>query len=102
MHPPPSNEKDLSQQILNLAKMSNMDTLTKLSQSEQKVLWYVSQLKSVREISELLFISPNTVNNHEANIRHKLNISGANSLQQYALSVRDMLSFANGIVELKK
>lgn len=82
--------------------MDNIDTLSKLSQSELKVLWYVSQLKSVKEIAELLFISPNTVNNHEANIRHKLYLHGANSLQQFAQSVKGMLFLQNGVVELKK
>jgi two-component system NarL family response regulator len=76
--------------------------LLKLTQRELEVLWHVSQLKSMKEIAELLFISLPTVNNHEANIRHKLNIHGANSLQRYSLSAKDKLICADGIVELKK
>lgn len=76
--------------------------LLKLSQRELEVLWHVSQLKSVKEIAELLFISLPTVNNHEANIRHKLNVHGANSLQQYSLNVKDKLILKDGIVKLKK
>lgn len=77
-------------------------SLLKLSQREMEVLWHVSQLKSMKEIAELLFISLHTVNNHEANIRHKLNIHGANSLQRYSLSIKDKLICTGGIVELKK
>jgi DNA-binding CsgD family transcriptional regulator len=77
-------------------------SLLKLSQREMEVLWHVSQLKSMKEIAELLFISLHTVNNHEANIRHKLNIHGANSLQRYSLSIKDKLICTDGIVELKK
>jgi DNA-binding NarL/FixJ family response regulator len=76
--------------------------LLQLSQRELEVLWHVSQLKSMKEIAELLFISLPTVNNHEANIRHKLGIHGVNSLQQYSLNVKDKLIRSDGIIKLKK
>jgi two-component system response regulator NreC len=86
----------------NVSNDFDFSSLLKLSQRELEILWHVSQLKSVKEIAEILFISLPTVNNHEANIRHKLNIHGANSLQRYSLSVKDMLSFSDGVVKLKK
>lgn len=92
-------QRNLPKNILNDFDCSS---LLKLSQRELEILWHVSQLKSVKEIAELLFISLPTVNNHEANIRHKLNIHGANSLQRYSLNVKDMLSFSEGVVKLKK
>ncbi len=76
--------------------------LLNLSQTELKIIWYVSQLKSVKEIAELLFISPNTVNNHEVNIRHKLNLNGRNSLQQYSVNVKERLKLVEGSVKLEK
>ena len=80
----------------------DVSALAHLTITELKVLWYVSQIKSVKEIAGLLSISPNTVNNHEVNIRHKLNIHGKNSLLQQALNVKERLIFANGEVKVKK
>jgi len=80
----------------------NFSTLKQLTAAELKVLWYVSQFKTVREIAELLCISPNTVNNHEGNIRHKLNIQGKSSLLQYALNIKEKLIFGNREVKFKK
>lgn len=76
--------------------------LSNLSKAELKVIWYVSQLKAQKEIANLLFISPNTVNNHEVNIRHKLSFNGRNSLQRYSLNVKDRLIFVDGVIKLKK
>ena len=42
----------------NISKDFDCGNFWKLSQSELKVLWCVSQLKSVREIADILFISP--------------------------------------------
>lgn len=76
--------------------------LTKLTSTELKVLWYVSQFNTIKEIADLLSISPSTINNHEANIRQKLNIRGKSSLLQYALSVKEKLIFVKGGVKFKK
>lgn len=74
-----------------------------LSDTELKVLWYTSQLKSAKEIADELFISHHTVNNHHSNMRHKLNINGRNSLLQYALAAKNHLTMTTaGSVELKK
>jgi DNA-binding NarL/FixJ family response regulator len=98
--------KEIIQQKLNEYKLNNCSkdtsTLTQLTAMELKVLWHVVQFKTVREIAELLSISPNTVNNHEVNIRRKLGIHGKNSLLQYALNIKQNLIFVNGEIEIKK
>lgn len=72
-----------------------------LSPIELKVLWLVSQHLSVKQIGEKLFISYNTVTNHQSNIRKKLKIKGHGSLLQYALSLRERLIEVNGQVWIK-
>jgi DNA-binding CsgD family transcriptional regulator len=76
--------------------------LSQLTATELKVFWYLSQFKTVKEIAELLYTSPSTINNHEFNIRQKLALRGKNSLLQYALSFKDRLIFVKGAVKLKK
>ncbi|MGB1004655.1 MAG: response regulator [Salibacteraceae bacterium] len=46
----------------------------KLSRSEKKVVRLISQEKSSKEIGDILFISPKTVDNHRSNIIKKLEI----------------------------
>jgi DNA-binding NarL/FixJ family response regulator len=98
--------KEIIQQKLNEYKLNNCSkdtsTLTQLTAMELKVFWYVSQFKTVKEIAELLYTSPSTINNHEFNIRQKLALRGKNSLLQYALSFKDRLIFVKGAVKLKK
>lgn len=65
--------------------------ISQLSKTELKVLWLSSQHKSVKKIAEILFVSPNTVNNHLANVRRKLNLNGRGALLQYALSIKNRL-----------
>lgn len=67
------------------------DPFTTLSRTELKILWHVAQYKSMKQVAESLFISPNTVNNHLAKIREKLNLKGTKVLLQYALSIKDKL-----------
>jgi len=91
-------QSKLNEQLLK-DDSKDISILKKLTPAELKVLWYVSQFKSVKEIAELLSRSPNTVNNHEVNIRQKLNIHGKSSLLQYALNIKERLIFANGEVK---
>lgn len=49
--------------------------LKKLSRSELKVLRLIGQEKSSKEIGEILFISPKTVDNHRSHIIKKLDIT---------------------------
>jgi DNA-binding CsgD family transcriptional regulator len=72
-----------------------------LGKIELKVLWLVSQHLSIKQIGEKLFISHHTVNNHQSNIRKKLNINGRSSLLKYALAIKDRFIEANDRVWIK-
>ncbi len=61
--------------------------------TEKKVLQLVSQAKTSSEISELLFISKKTVENHRSNICKKLKLEGGhNSLLKWAIEKKDLLN----------
>lgn len=47
----------------------------KLSRTERKILRLIGQEKTSKEIGEILFISPKTVDNHRSNIIKKLEIT---------------------------
>lgn len=49
--------------------------IEKLSRTEKKILKLISQEKTSKEIGEVLFISPKTVDNHRSNIIKKLDIT---------------------------
>lgn len=95
-------QKHLSNISKNPQKDFDSRAISQLSHAELKVLWHTSHHKSTKEIAETLFISWHTVSNHQAAIRHKLNITGRNSLLRYALNVKDILTMIDGRVELKK
>lgn len=56
-----------------------------LTDTELRIFRLVGQSKTSREISEQLFISIKTVENHRTNICKKLNLKGKNSLLKFAL-----------------
>lgn len=59
----------------------------KLSHMEMKVVEYIAQQKTSKEIAELLFISDKTVRNHRYNITKKLGLPAENnSLSRWAIS----------------
>lgn len=61
---------------------SNLDSLTA---AECRVLRLIAQYKTTKEIAELLFVSPRTVESHRASITQKLDLRGSHSLMRYAL-----------------
>lgn len=64
-----------------------------LTPSERKVLQLVSQAKTSSEISEMLFISKKTVENHRSNICRKLKLQGGhNSLLKWAIDKKELLN----------
>ena len=65
--------------------MQNLKILTK---TEIKVLQKISENLSTSEIAENLFNSPKTIDNHRTNIAKKLNISGYNNLQAFAIKYK--------------
>ncbi len=56
-----------------------------LTVREREVLKLVAEGKSSREIAEILFISPRTVDRHRANTMEKLNVNKTADLVKYAL-----------------
>ena len=71
-----NNENYYSSQLnlfIDKKKIPTTD-LDKLSRTEKKVIRLISQEKSSKEIGEILFISPKTVDNHRSNIIRKLQL----------------------------
>ena len=67
-------------------KSDSPDSLRdKLTPSEFKILNLIAEHKTSKVISEELFISPKTVENHRTNISKKLGISGTNGLLKFVL-----------------
>lgn len=59
--------------------------LNQLTGTERVVLKLVADGRTSPEIADVLFCSPNTVENHRASICRKLGISGKNALLKFAL-----------------
>jgi DNA-binding NarL/FixJ family response regulator len=63
---------------------------SKLSDQENRVMSLLAEGKTNDEIADILNIASNTVNNHRANIRKKLDLKGGKSiLLQYAISQKN-------------
>lgn len=86
-----SRLSSISKQAKSANENINASDLQKLSSIELSVLWHTACHKSVKEIAEKLSLSPNTVNNHQANLRKKLNLFGRSTLLKYALGVKSKL-----------
>ncbi len=63
-----------------------------LSHRESAILKLVAEGKTNKDISEELFLSPRTVENHRAKICRKLGVSGANGLIALAIKHKDTIS----------
>jgi DNA-binding NarL/FixJ family response regulator len=62
-----------------------VDGIGSLTPAERRILRLVAQYKTTKEIAEMLFISPRTVESHRATIMQKLGLHGSHSLMRYAL-----------------
>lgn len=82
----------ISRQEVSENECINMNDMEKISSVESVILYHTACHKSVKEIAEELSISPHTVNNHQANLRKKLNLFGRNELLKYALTVKSKLT----------
>lgn len=75
--------EELESMIYSSAKLPEEFAL--LSRAEKRVLRLVAENKTSKEIAELLFISPKTIENHRYNIAKKLKLEPKNnSLLQWA------------------
>ena len=65
-----------------------LSTYEKLTDREKEVLRYTSLGKSSKDIAELLFLSPQTIETHRKNIRKKTNITSNSELIQFSLNFK--------------
>lgn len=73
-----------------LDKKKDKDSpLLSLTPSEKKIIKLIAQNKSNKQIADELFISERTVENHRANVTHKLGLKGRNSLLLFAIENKD-------------
>lgn len=62
-----------------------------LSQTEKHILRLIAEDRTTREISELLHISPRTVDNHRSHICTKLNLTGVHALIRFAVKYKSVI-----------
>lgn len=74
------------------SELSNSNPkLKELTLSEKRILKYIAENKTSKEIAEILFVSYRTVENHRANISAKLNLKGSHSLIKFAIENKKIL-----------
>ncbi len=84
------NEKLNSKKSYLLNDQKFKEILTKLTSTEISILKLISEQKTTKEISQKLFVSEKTTENHRYNINKKLGLgSGQNSLLIFALENKD-------------
>jgi DNA-binding NarL/FixJ family response regulator len=87
-------EKFISHGIENLLEnsgQSDLPALSLLTATEKVILKLIADSKTSAEIAQLLFVSPNTVDNHRSNIVKKLGLEGKNSLLKFAIQHKELL-----------
>jgi DNA-binding NarL/FixJ family response regulator len=77
--------------LLELTEQNTIPELVSLTATEKIILKLIAETKTSAEIAQLLFVSPNTVDNHRSNIVKKLGIEGKNSLLKFAIRHKHLL-----------
>ena len=77
--------KDLNQEFLTELKKGENPKKTLLSAREKEVLQLIAEGKSSKEIGEILFLSPKTIDVHRNNIMRKLDLFTISELTKYAI-----------------
>lgn len=72
-------------------KVELSPSVNDLTKTERMILKLISEEKTTKQISEELFISYKTVENHRANISKKLNLHGSHSLVKFAINNKAIL-----------
>jgi len=72
--------------------VAHTPSVNDLTVAERRILKRIAEKKSTKEIASELNVSPRTVETHRANIGTKLELKGNNSLLQFAIENRDVLS----------
>lgn len=96
IHEIASGRKYISSEVQKAVLRGDMDEspstdasiLNILTSREKEILQALSNSCTTPQIAEKFMISPATVNNHRANIMHKLNIKGRNQLLKLAISLK--------------
>lgn len=84
-------QKQLTKVYINDEDAKIIAQMHLLSSKEVTLLHLISLGKTTKEISEELFISPKTVENHRYNISQKLGLKGQGNLLKFALKVKEQL-----------
>jgi DNA-binding NarL/FixJ family response regulator len=79
------------EKLLVLNEQSSLPELSQLTPTEKVILKLIGESKTSGEIAQLLFVSPNTVDNHRSNIVKKLGLEGKNSLLKFAMQYKHLL-----------
>lgn len=66
--------------------------IDRLTPAERRILRLIADDKTSKEIASLLNVSPNTVDNHRANICEKLGLRGTHSLLKFAFENKSKLN----------
>ena len=77
--------KDIKQEYLTLLKKGETIEKAILSSREKEVLQLIAEGKSSKEIGEILFLSPKTVDVHRNNIMKKIELHTIPELTKYAI-----------------
>lgn len=77
--------KDINQEFLTLLKSGKVIEKAKLSSREKEVLQLIAEGKSSKEIADILFLSPKTVDVHRNNIMKKIDLHTIPELTKYAI-----------------
>ncbi|MDD7915418.1 response regulator [Polaribacter ponticola] len=77
--------KDINQDYLNQLKKGESIEKAQLSSREKEVLQLIAEGKSSKEIGEVLFLSPKTIDVHRNNIMKKIELHTIPDLTKYAI-----------------
>ncbi len=77
--------------LLSFTEQKDLPELALLTATEKVILKLIAETKTSAEIAQLLFVSPNTVDNHRSNIVKKLGLEGKNSLLKFAIQHKELL-----------
>lgn len=77
------------QHIHSSPEMEKVETL--LTPTEKIILKLISSGKTSAEIASMLFVSPNTIENHRSNMSKKLQLEGKNSLMKFSMNLKGEL-----------
>ena len=77
--------KDINQEFLSLLKKGEALEKAILSSREKEVLQLISEGNSSKEIGEILFLSPKTIDVHRNNIMKKIDLYTIPELTKYAI-----------------